>query len=50
MLTHLRGRLTAHADDNHAAPVLVSLNGNLEFLRDFTRMSSPGEVSRLLSN
>ena len=49
MLPHLRVRLTAHADDNHAAPAL-SPCGSPAFQRDFDRVSSPGKVPRLLSN
>jgi hypothetical protein len=48
MLPELTVHFTAHADDNHAAPVTTTKTVRLR--SDIGRMSSPGEVPRLLSN
>ena len=35
MLPHLSVHLTAHADDNHAAPVHLSREGGPSFQKDY---------------
>ncbi len=48
MLPELTVHLTAHADDNHAAPVTATKPVRLR--SGIGRMSSPGKVPRLASN
>ncbi len=51
MLPDLTEQLTLHADEDHAAPVLSSdLTVGLPFGKPTLSISSPGKVSRLLSN